>query len=413
MSLVRKIYIDSRTCSGDPSDFTATLPEPIRADPSLGIILSQLTFVNNFNTVMTGYSDRLYFGVNVPDVSGVVTANVNDRVYLRVIDSRDTEAGAVDRIFVIPPATYTLATLRTALQTVLRTVYADWTVTDTAIQTPGYRLVIPSLAEVTSPDWANNTWNGPLYDPFNSDSLNDIFVGTSALNQWTGTLSLPVSSAVININAGILPGQYTGAQLATELQTSIQQSTAGVTPNALVITVTYNATQGILNFTSPTYPIIIYDAKLLRNPEWVGREWYSPRNIRSGPPLTSDLRDINTKLSPPQTFANSFSSGQIDLSGVREIYVHSPTLSDGCSVTTDNRRDVIATVVCDVPWGQLVSYRPYSFAERELLQLNNDIPVTLRFYITDGYGKRIPITSQSQYMFLQLSILSYDYIDDS
>ena len=94
MPLVRKIYIDSRTCSGDPADFTATLPEPIRADPSRGIILSQLTFVNNFNTWMAGYSDRLYFGVNVPDVVGVVTANVNDRVYLRVIDSRDTEAGA-------------------------------------------------------------------------------------------------------------------------------------------------------------------------------------------------------------------------------------------------------------------------------------------------------------------------------
>ena len=217
MSLVRKIYIDSRTCSGDPADFTATLPEPIRADPSLGIILSQLTFVNNFNTVMAGYSDRLYFGVNVPDVVGVVTANVNDRVYLRVIDSRDTEAGAVDRIFVIPPATYTLATLRTALQTALRTVYADWTVTDAAIQTPGYRLVIPTLAEVTNPNWANNNWNGQLYDPFNSDSLNDIFTGTSALDQWTGTLSLPVSSAVINVNAGILPGQYTGAQFATEL----------------------------------------------------------------------------------------------------------------------------------------------------------------------------------------------------
>ena len=40
MSLVRKIYIDSRTCSGNPADFTATLPEPIRADPTLGVILS-------------------------------------------------------------------------------------------------------------------------------------------------------------------------------------------------------------------------------------------------------------------------------------------------------------------------------------------------------------------------------------
>ena len=39
MSLVRKIYIDSRTCSGKPADFAAMLPEPIRADPMLGVIL--------------------------------------------------------------------------------------------------------------------------------------------------------------------------------------------------------------------------------------------------------------------------------------------------------------------------------------------------------------------------------------
>ena len=58
MSLVRKIYIDSRTCSGSLADFAATLPEPIRADPTLGVILSQLTFVNNFETVMQDYTNR-------------------------------------------------------------------------------------------------------------------------------------------------------------------------------------------------------------------------------------------------------------------------------------------------------------------------------------------------------------------
>ena len=68
MSLVRKIYIDSRTCSGNPADFTATLPEPIRADPTLGVILSQLTFVNNFETVMRDYTNRLYFGWATPMV---------------------------------------------------------------------------------------------------------------------------------------------------------------------------------------------------------------------------------------------------------------------------------------------------------------------------------------------------------
>ena len=86
MSLVRKLYIDSRTCAGNPADFTARLPEPIRADPTLGIVLSQLTFVNNFNTVISGYSDRLYFGLDLNDTTGVITANINDRVYVRVTD---------------------------------------------------------------------------------------------------------------------------------------------------------------------------------------------------------------------------------------------------------------------------------------------------------------------------------------
>ena len=44
MSLARKIYIASRTCPGNPADFAATLPEPIRADLTLGVILSQPTF---------------------------------------------------------------------------------------------------------------------------------------------------------------------------------------------------------------------------------------------------------------------------------------------------------------------------------------------------------------------------------
>ena len=74
MSLVRNIYIDSRTCSGNPADFTATRPEPIRADPTLGVILSQLTFVNNFETVMCDYTDRLYFAVDFGDTNGLAQA---------------------------------------------------------------------------------------------------------------------------------------------------------------------------------------------------------------------------------------------------------------------------------------------------------------------------------------------------
>ena len=73
---------------------------------------------------------------------------------------------------------------------------------------------------------------------------------------------------------------------------------------------------------------------------------------------------------------------------------------------------MIATVACDAPWGRLVSYRPYSFAERELLQLNNEIPVSLRYHLTDDYGRRLPPLAPSQHLFMQLSILSYEYIEE-
>ena len=414
MSLVRKIYIDSRTCAGNPANFTARLPEPIRADPTLGIVLSQLAFVNNFDTVVQGYSDRLYFGLDLNDTSGVITAGINDRVYVRVSDLFDPEVPPRDQWFTIPPATYTLATFRAALQTAFRTIYVDWTVTETTITTPGYRLIIPGLDEVNNPAWAKDVWGGLAYDPLDSRSLNAFFSGSAVNQVWTGTITLPRRGAYDNVCALLQPGQYDGAGLAAELQTALRAGAALAVGAAVNdITVTYIQSRGVLTINSPTYLIRIYSTELLRDARWVGSEWYSPGNDRAGPALSpADPLDVNRRLAPPQVFSNAFTTGQIDLAGLREVYVHCPTLSDGSSLTTDNRRDIIAVVVCDVPWGQLVTYRPYSFAERELLQLNNEVPVSVNFYLTDGYGRRLPALAASQYVMLQLSIIAYDYIDE-
>ena len=49
---------------------------------------------------MRDYTNRLYFGIDLGDTNGLVQTNINDRVYIRVID--EAEAGPNDRIFVIP-----------------------------------------------------------------------------------------------------------------------------------------------------------------------------------------------------------------------------------------------------------------------------------------------------------------------
>ena len=111
---------------------------------------------------MRDYTNRLYFGIDLGDTNGLVQTNINDRVYMRVID--DAEAGPNDRIFVIPPAPYTLATFKAALQTAFRVDYPDWTVGDT-ITTPGSRVIIPTLGEITNPAWYNAQWRGEECNP--------------------------------------------------------------------------------------------------------------------------------------------------------------------------------------------------------------------------------------------------------
>ena len=166
-----------------------------------------------------------YFGLDLNDTTGVVTAGINDRVYVRVTDLFDPEVPPRDLWFTIPPATYTIATFRTALHTAFRTVYADWVVTDTTITTPGYRLIIPLLDQINDPAWARNVWGGLAYNPLDSRSLNAFFTGEAVNQVWTGTITLPRRGAY-DVCAVLQPGQYDGAGLAAELQTALRAGAA-------------------------------------------------------------------------------------------------------------------------------------------------------------------------------------------
>ena len=84
--------------------------------------------------------------------------------------------------------------------------YPDWTVGDT-ITTPGARVIIPSLGEITNPAWYNVQWRGVEYDPLDSRALNAFFSGTSVDGVWTGTISLPKRGVLDNVRVLMQPGQ--------------------------------------------------------------------------------------------------------------------------------------------------------------------------------------------------------------
>ena len=89
------------------------------------------------------------------------------------------------------------------------------------------------------------------------------------------------------------------------------------------IAVTYDAPTGRLAINSPTYLLQIYNTEELRDSWWVSRVWYNPQNDRHGPALSGNPRDINRKTPSPAGYSNSFTTSPVDLSGLRELSIHS------------------------------------------------------------------------------------------
>jgi hypothetical protein len=85
----------------------------------------------------------------------------------------------------------------------------------------------------------------------------------------------------------------------------------------------------------------------------------------------------------PAGSSNSITTSPLDLSGLRELHVHS-SLSDYNTLTSGGMRDVIAVITIDQDWGSLVTYRPIGLADQEVLQLpDNGLQGTIRIYMTE------------------------------
>ena len=84
------------------------------------------------------------------------------------------------------------------------------------------------------------------------------------------------------------------------------------------------------------------------------------------------------------------------------------SLSDYGTLSSIGMRDIIAVISVDSDWGNMVYYRPVGLSDQEVIQLpDNGVPTNIRIYLTDSYGTILPVTSASQYVFVQLSIVPY------
>ena len=78
--------------------------------------------------------------------------------------------------------------------------------------------------------------------------------------------------------------------------------------------------------------------------------------------------------------------------------------SDFGTVTSSGMRDVLAVIQIDESWGSVVTWRPFSLNDQDVIPLQDGVlGPSLRFYLTDAYGRVLPLGES--YVYLQLSII--------
>ena len=135
---------------------------------------------------------------------------------------------------------------------------------DYVINTPGFTLIIPSLQDITNPDWIRDNWSGPSYDPRQTNAANGSFGQALPLpDNWTGDTGMPLASVVDNVAVKLPAGQYDGPGFAQIIQSALRSGAC----TAMGVSV-FTAGTGALSIASPTYLLKIYDAHLLRDAPW-------------------------------------------------------------------------------------------------------------------------------------------------
>lgn len=145
------------------------------------------------------------------------------------------------------------------------------------------------------------------------------------INSTNKTITFQEDGVASDLTATLTEGNYTGSEIATELQTQLNSAGANT------YTVSYNSTTGKLTISD--------DAGL-------------PSTIN-----LTDIDDIFGFVTPTGFLATHTGTNPINLSGVEYVDILLPNLLTGNMTTSANRNGIMKRIPLDVGWGGLVSYR--------------------------------------------------------
>ena len=115
----------------------------------------------------------------------------------------------------------------------------------------------------------------------------------------------------------------------------------------------------------------------------------SPTWYRDEPPRSTDGANHIAHGGPDFDFLTY----PLDLSGIREVYIHS-SISDNWTLSISGMRSCICVVQVDESWGSAITYRPFSLADSDVIRLQDGtLGPTIRFWLTDYLGRPQPHSS--------------------
>ena len=173
---------------------------------------------------------------------------------------------------------------------------------------------------------------------------------------------------------------YTGADLATELQTKMNNATG---QQSNTFTVTYNAAKQTISIQTSQSSVIL---KILTTSDIATKmngQWVNPNYDASSPHDITSLLNLAEGESPYYSQNNSFSTN-ISLQPVRNIYISSPNLGNFNTLSVNGDSSIIKKVQVTAAYNQMIFDN--LMATNDFLDCSKQTLKTLEFHIKDVDG---------------------------
>ena len=146
------------------------------------------------------------------------------------------------------------------------------------------------------------------------------------------------SSTMTDVILQLAPGNYSGASLATQLQSKLDAAfSSGAYP------VTYNTTLGTISITvnGAMNFIILTDSDLLTK---LNNTWTGVRFNSSNPMSINEVIKNTEGNSPSYSTGSPYTSGFLDLLNVHNVYIHSANLGTFSTLGVQGENTIIKKI---------------------------------------------------------------------